>query len=349
MEVSLISQKDWPEWDRFVKGRPNSSLYHTLEWKNILETSFGYKAKLLAVRSNTEIIDILPLYLISLLGIRKKLVCIPLSGSYSAFLSEDSTAHSLLIEAAVDLAVREGVQYIEIRNNIPHDILVHHNFIEHRPFYFPQIEIHNADANKRLMTHGHRESIAKFQKKGAHIEVGCKKDDLKKFYAILEDMYREFGTPIFSYSYLENMWNILKPQENIALYVIKHNEKIIGGGCMLLYRDQMIYKYGAYIMASRSLCPTHGLVWFGITECVRRGLQVFDLGATSAGDKGLLQFKKNFGAAENPAYFYYFPVKGKPPEMETYLDSFQLIKRVWKLLPKPLLRFIGPQFYKWIC
>lgn len=345
----LTRQEDWREWDRFVKEHPKSSLYHTLEWKNILEATFGYKARFLVAESGAGIIDILPLYMVSILGLWKKFVCIPLSGSYSAFLSDNSTAHSLLIGAAAALGRKEGVQYIEIRDSAPNAMLTRHNFIERRPFYFPQLAIQDVETNSKILTHGHRESISKSQKKGVVVESSNNKKDLKKFYEMLEGMYQEFGTPIFSFSYLSNMWDNLMPHDFFKLYTITYNDQTVGGGCNLIYRDQMIYKYGTYLPSARKLFPIHGFLWFTIEECVRRGLRSFNLGATSAGDKGLLQFKKSFGAVENPGYFYYLPVKGKPPAMDTYLDSFHFIKKIWRLLPRRLLRIIGPQFYRWIC
>ena len=350
MKVSLITDEEgWHEWDQFVKAHPKSSLYHALEWKDIMEATFGYDARFLVARSDAGIIDILPLYLVSLLGIWKKLVCIPMSGSYAAFLSENSGAHSLLIEAATVLARKEGVQYLEIRNNAPHEALLSHNFIERRPFYFSQIEIRDVETNKKLLSQRHRRSIAKGGKMGLSVVTSRDKADLGMLYAVMEEMYREFGTPIFSYSYLENMWETLMPHGLFVLFIIRHNGKVVGGGCNYVFRDKMIYKYGAYRPSARPLCPTHALIWGAIEECSRRRLRFFDLGATSAGDHGLRQFKNSFGAAENPGFFYYLPIKGKPPAMEAYHDSYQFIKKIWQHLPKPLLRIIGPHFYKWIC
>lgn len=349
MKVSMISEQDWDEFDRFVKAQPNSSLYHTIEWKNILEATFGYKARFLVARSDSDIIDVLPLYLVSLLKVRKKLVCIPLSGTYSAFLSENSAAHSLLIDAAVELARKEGVQYLEIRSNTRHDAFAGRDFIERHPFYFSQLEIKNTAANKKLLTHGHKLSITRAGKRGVSVELSTDKDDLRKLYAVMEEMYREFGTPLFSYCYLANMRETLGAGGSFLLFLIKRDGRIIGGGCNLLYGDTMIFKYGTYLPSERALCPFHALHWNAIEECIRRGLRYADLGATSAGDKGLRQFKRNWGAVENSGFFYYLPVKGKPPEMNTYLDSFQVIKKIWRHLPKPLLRIVGSQIYKWVC
>jgi len=350
MKVSMvITDQDWDEFGRFVNNSPKSSFYHTVEWKKILEASFGHKARFLVVRSDSNIIDALPLYLVSIMGFRKKLVCIPMSGSYSTFLSENDTAQSLLLEAAIALAQKEKVQYLEIRSNLENKNLIQHNFIERNPFYFSQIAIQDLETNRKLLSEGHRKSIAKAKKLGVSIEPSEDRDDLKKLYAVMEEMYREFGTPIFDYSYLENMWEQLKPLGLFVMLVIKHAGRIIGGGCFLLSRDTLIYKYGTYLPSERALCPFPPLHWSGIEECVKRGLHFADLGASSAGDKGLLQFKKNWGASETPGYFYYLPIKGKPPQMDNYLDSFQFVKKLWKRFPKPLLRMAGPYFYRWVC
>ena len=202
MKVSLLTEQDWPEWDRFIKAHPNSSLYHTLEWKNILEATFGYKARFLVVSSGPNIIDVLPLFLVTLLGLGKKLICIPQSGSYSAFLSDNIIAHNLLVEAAVKMAKTEGVKYLEIRSNAPSNELIQHNFLERHPFYFPHLELLDVSTNKKLLSNAHKRNVAKAKKNGVVVELSQNKSDLKTFYSMLEEMYRDYGTPIYKYSYI---------------------------------------------------------------------------------------------------------------------------------------------------
>ena len=82
---------------------------------------------------------------------------------------------------------------------------------------------------------------------------------------------------------------------------------------------------------------------------IERKARYFNFGATSIGDEGLLRFKKGWGANDCKGYFYYLPVKGKPPKIEDYLDSYKLAKKIWCHLPKAYLRMIGQNAYKWLC
>jgi serine/alanine adding enzyme len=166
---------------------------------------------------------------------------------------------------------------------------------------------------------------------------------------MMEEMYRDYGTPIFPYSYLSNMWDELVPKGHFFFLIVKHKDNLIGGGCFHHYHDTITFKYGCCLKAFSPMRPYNALTWKGITHGIDNGARHFNFGATSIKDEGLLFFKKGWGAEKGKAFFYYLPIKGQPPKMEAYLDSFQWIKKIWRRLPKPMLRLVGPYFYKWIC
>ena len=105
--VSFCSKNDEIEWRDFIHSNENASIYHTLEWKNILEESFGFKAINMTLKYKNEILEILPLYLIKKPFLGKKIISIPLSGYHSTFLSNNTKAHGLLIKAIVDIAIKK--------------------------------------------------------------------------------------------------------------------------------------------------------------------------------------------------------------------------------------------------
>ena len=241
MEVKLIKNEDLSGWDQFIKSHPQSSLFHTSEWKSILEKTFGFKAKFIAAYEGSDIIDGLPLFLVSFLGLGKKLICIPQSGFYSAFLSDHAEAQNLLIKAAINMARNEGVRYLEIRSNAPIEALAMHDFILRHPYYFPNLELIDVSTNQNAMSKLHRRNVNKAKKLGVSVELSGRKLDLKKFYAMLEEMYREYGTPIFNFSFLNNMWENLVPKDLFFLLLVKHKKNIIGGGCFYHFNDVVTY------------------------------------------------------------------------------------------------------------
>jgi hypothetical protein len=49
------------EWTNFLKFTPESTFYHTLEWKNVLENSFNFKASYFLVKNdNGETVGVFP-------------------------------------------------------------------------------------------------------------------------------------------------------------------------------------------------------------------------------------------------------------------------------------------------
>jgi hypothetical protein len=102
--------------------------------KKYFGETFGFKAIFIAAYESSDIIDGLPLFSVSVLGLGIKIICIPQSGFYSAFLSDHNKVHKLLIKAAINMTQDEGVRYLEIRSDAPigafarHDFIVRHSY-----------------------------------------------------------------------------------------------------------------------------------------------------------------------------------------------------------------------------
>ena len=42
MNIKIYDNKDYESYNRFIERHKNSSIYHTLEWKDIIQESYGY-------------------------------------------------------------------------------------------------------------------------------------------------------------------------------------------------------------------------------------------------------------------------------------------------------------------
>jgi len=63
--INKLQEEDYKKWDRFIKSNPNSTIFHTIGWKKIIEKTFGYKPDYLVLKnSDGEIIGVSPAFLI---------------------------------------------------------------------------------------------------------------------------------------------------------------------------------------------------------------------------------------------------------------------------------------------
>ena len=135
----------------------------------------------------------------------------------------------------------------------------------------------------------------------------------------------------------------------MKLLTITHNNELIGGGIFFLFNNKLIYKYGACKKSFLSMRPYNALLWKAIELGIENKLHSFNLGAVSIRDEGLKKFKKNWGAEMNQGYFYYYLINGTLPEIDKYLDSYSIHKKVWRVLTKPVISYFGPKITEWIC
>jgi hypothetical protein len=78
--VQWLSQDHEPEWDDFVLRHPLGSLYHTSEWKRVIEKAFTHiRGRFLVLRDgdSEEILGGLPVYRVSSWLLGRHLVSVP--------------------------------------------------------------------------------------------------------------------------------------------------------------------------------------------------------------------------------------------------------------------------------
>ena len=165
----------------------------------------------------------------------------------------------------------------------------------------------------------------------------------------MADLFQNFGSPIFNFNYLKNMWMSLHDYGELVLLKILQKGIIVGGGIFLFYNDQIIYKYGACKKEYLQFRPYNALIWEAILMGLERKMEHLNLGAVAVGEEGLIGFKKSWGANMHRSLFYYFPVEGNSPKIENYFNSFSLAKTIWRHLPRTLVNNLGPKTYEWIC
>lgn len=161
-------------------------------------------------------------------------------------------------------------------------------------------------------------------RKGVTVKIG-KKEDLKEFCDIMMVTGLRDNFIPRSLEYFEKMYDEMG--ENLRLYLMYYNGKVIAGSVAILYGDKVWYLYGASSNVHRNVMPNYLMQWEMIKWAVGNGCAIYDFRGVS-GDLnkgqplyGLYRFKKGFsgdfvefvGALDyiiNP-FFYFFVEKGE--------------------------------------
>ena len=99
LEICEQQRKDERAWDEYIHKSNNSTFYHQIGWKNVVEKTYKHKPIYLIAREEGEINGVLPLFLMKSMFFDKKLVSGPFAPSGG-------------------VCKREGVQKIIFRNGI---------------------------------------------------------------------------------------------------------------------------------------------------------------------------------------------------------------------------------------
>ena len=76
-------------------------------------------------------------------------------------------------------------------------------------------------------------------------------------------------------------------------------DQVIAGAVYFLFRDTVIFKYGAFNKHYQILRPNNLVMWETIRWCCTNGFHHFSLGRTDPDNEGLLQFKRGWAVREN--------------------------------------------------
>ena len=184
-------------------------------------------------------------------------------------------------------------------------------------------------------------SVKKAEKSRVIVRVGSSEKDLKQFYFIHAITRRRQGLPIQPYKFFKNMWKILYPKGYFALLLAELGKETVAGIILFKFKDIVSFEHGASIPKYLAVRPNHLLLWTAVEMACSEGYHYFDFGKTTPENKGLLDFKRRWGAKmDDLPYFYYPQVKGVMSLEESDLSQ-KFLQFIGKHLPLSLAKIIG--------
>lgn len=345
VKVELLKPGEEEQWESFVRTHPHGTIYHTLAWKAVTEEGLGHKAYYLrALDASGEFTGVLPLFLVrGIFG--RRLVSLPMRDR-GGVLARDSQTASFLISQAKELTRELDCKYLELRSLEAIDASVagdqclrcEQNWITTRIDLSPGVE----QIWKTLDQKAVRWAINNADKKGVRIETETTREGMETFYQMFFRTRQSMGIPPFSIDLFLAIWRHLISQGSAQLFLAWKDSEPIGGMVNFLYKDTVIYAYGAPLREWKDYHPSDSLLWKSVKSAAQQGLRYFDFGADSPRQTGLLRFKKKWGGTHQPMFYYYF-LNGldAPPNFDSSGPAYSLSRKVWAKLPAPVSRRLG--------
>lgn len=336
MEIYELRKEDEKVWDEYVLNHPDSTFYHQIGWKYVVEKSYGHKPYYLIAKDEGEIKGVLPLFFMKSMIFGKKLVSQPFV-PYGGAVGEKN-AVDILIEHAIKLAREIDVDYLEIRNARNSS-----NLLTNSLYATSILEL---DQNPRIvwdekLTRNKRKNVVKSQKRDLSVKFISEIDDFYKIFAI---NMRDLGSPIHSKIFFKN---ILEQFPNTSkVQIVSLDSKPIYAAFYLFYKNTIINSWSSSLEDYRNYYPTDFGIWTAIEYGCNNNFKYYDFGRSQLGSANM-EFKERWGAEPKKLeYQYYLNKASKIPDNTSANSNRQSFAKLWKVLPLSITRSFGPMFRK---
>ncbi|MEW5766884.1 MAG: FemAB family XrtA/PEP-CTERM system-associated protein [bacterium] len=340
MKVRTFSQEWTQKWDDYVNRHPESSFFHQIGWKRVIERSFGHKSRYLLAEEEGDIRGILPLFSITSRLFGRSLVSLPFA-VYGGMCFDNREAECLIVDEAKRIAKEEDFEYLELRN-------IKKNGLDFPVKNLYETFIKELPADPRECWRSLKRKARGSAKKGvvSSLKAEMNPDRLKEFYDIYNHSLRNLGTPIFSFRFFQNLLEEFGRKINILS--VKLHDKVIASVMVFFFKNTVNPYYGGSLKEYLGYSPNNFMYWKLMEYGCNQGYRYFDFGR-SRKDAGSYHFKEHWGITPQPLpYQYYLNKTDKIPNVSPANPKYDLPRRIWKRLPLSVTKVLGPPLVKYL-
>jgi len=190
-----------------------------------------------------------------------------------------------------------------------------------------------------------RNQVRKAGRSGLSVELGGP-EKLDEFYPIFATRMRELGSPVHARRFFAAIFDAFGGQARVAL--ARKGATPVGGLVAVAFKDVLAVPWASCLREYLTLCPNMLLYWETIRAGCLEGFRRFDFGRSTRGSS-TYRFKRQWGAQEEPLFWYTIPSNGRPGRARPGAGrGAALLAGSWRRLPLALTRSLGPHIRKYL-
>ncbi len=324
---------DEAAWDVFVNEHELGTPLHLTAWWRVCGRTFPYRNESLMAWRDGKVEAVLPLFLVSNPLVGRILLSSPFA-VYGGILASNIEAASAMRARVEELGRDLKVQYVELRNW--HESQCGAWARVSRYVTFLKDMETDGEAILGALPRETRRMTRRAIENGFDISFTR---DLTGFDPLYAANLRKLGTPAFPSKYFRTL---LEEYPQADVMELRLGEKLVAAVLSLYHGDTVLPYYGASDPEQNRANPNN-MMYFGLMREARaRGLRRFDFGRSKLGS-GAHLFKSHWGMEERELPYEVLLVKRRElPNFSPANPKFDLAIRLWRRLPLPLTRIIGP-------
>jgi FemAB-related protein (PEP-CTERM system-associated) len=322
-------------WNDFVLGHPRGSFFHLIGWKRVVEKTFGHKAHYFYCERDGEIVGIAPVFECSNWMIGRCFISAPLA-AYGGILAADEAAERMLVDNAAQIAQAAAAEYLELRRRDGGLLEGFHANPLYVTFTAPLVS--DSAANLKRLPKDTRYMIRKAEKAGLRAQFGMEQMDL--FYELFAQSMHRLGTPVFPKALFENVVSEFPTQTQLML--VYNGETAVTGVLSFFYQDTILPYYAGATPDATRLAANNFMYWRLMEWAGAQGFRIFDFGRSKKGT-GAFAFKSQWNMNVEQLEYQVLLVKRKTvPNFSPINPKFDMAIRIWRNLPLPVTKWLGP-------
>jgi hypothetical protein len=277
--------KNEKEWQDFVQAIPTATFYHTLEWKRVIQRTFGFVPAYFAVKDSGRIVGVCPGFITTLGKIR---VYASLPNSDYGGPIFDSAYLTTGIRSLRDFMMGNGldkeISYVKIcfQGNVPRPFLEMPSTFIDRSKGIAEIDLRVTPPEFILqeMKGWVRQRIRGFERDGFKLEEVSSNSGLKDFYSLYHENMMHIRAPAYPYEFFESMRSMVSPDE-FRVWLVDGKDVLGGTACFVFGRRLYLVYMGINRQLSSAKHPIMPyLCWNLIKWAEERGLRYVSMGST---------------------------------------------------------------------
>ena len=321
--------------------RSHATPAHAPEWFEVIRTAYHHEPLYLTAADDEGHTAMLPAFIVRRPLFGTVVSSMPFLDSGGP-CSPSASLAARLVGRLLDEAGRIGARSVELRCAAP--LTIGHLPVEHKVNMTLPLPP-DPDLLWRRLDKSVRNQVRKAERAGLTVEAGGV-EHLAAFYDVFAARMRDLGSPVHARRFMEAVLASFGSRARIVL--IRRNAETVGGLVAIRFNDRLAVPWAACLQEYFPLCPNMLLYWETLRSACAEGIDRFDFGRSTR-DSGTYRFKRQWGAEEEPLFWYTIPLRRRPGSTTAGAGRrAELAIRAWQRLPLPITRRLGPHIRKYL-
>jgi Acetyltransferase (GNAT) domain len=341
--VEVISPLSDPNWDRALQSFPNATVFHGSAWAAVLWETYGFRPTFFVMRENDRIFGLWACMEVNAWITGTRGVALPFTDQCEPLATEDTNPDELLA-VMLNYGKRTGWKRLTLHgaSNLSLSSVPGLRFYTHSLDLLPQ-----SDRLFKGLKGVVRNQVRQAQRNGIKVEIGSSMHLMDAYYNLHCRTRKKHGLPPQPVEFFRNIQRRLLERGQGFIAVARADDRPIAGSVFLHQGMHAHYKFSASDENYLRLRGNNLVMWESICWLKAQGFATLDFGRTSISNEGLRTYKLGWGTKEGAIHYYRFDFgKNRFVPEQDRANGFH--NRVFRLMPIPMLQWIGKMQYRFM-